>query len=75
MNLPSKEHVCRCGHRLTITRKADYCNKCGNKIFYDPAENRRHRLNGYYMSAIVLIVVTFLTYLYIELIASPLLKQ
>jgi hypothetical protein len=74
MNLAPKEVRCSCGHSFETNCKADYCSKCGRKIFYDDKQNRQHRLNSYYFGAIVLIVATFLVYIYIELIASPLLQ-
>jgi len=74
MEYQPKEIHCRCGHAIEVSRKSDYCSKCGNKIYYDDKQNRKHRLNSYYMSALVLAVVTFVVYIYIELIATPLLQ-
>jgi hypothetical protein len=74
MDYPPKEVTCKCGNTFEISRKADYCSQCGWKVFHDDTENRRHRFNSYYMTAVVLVVITFIIYIYIELIASPLLS-
>ena len=74
MEYPPKEVRCRCGHTLEMSRKEDYCSKCGYKNFYDDKQNKRHRFNSYYMGALVLVVITFVVYIYIELIATPLLQ-
>lgn len=74
MNYPPKEVRCKCGHTFETSRKSDYCSKCGSKIYYDDTQNRRHQLNNYYMGALVLVVITFVVYIYIELIATPLLQ-
>ncbi len=74
MEYSPKEIRCRCGHRFEISCKADYCSGCGRKAYYDDKLNRRHQLNSYYMSALILVVITFVVYIYIELIATPLLQ-
>ncbi len=48
-----------------------YCSKCGKAVFLDPKLQRNHKINTYYMYAIILSVIAFIAYIYIEMIAVP----
>ena len=74
MNLPSKDVTCKCGHSFAIEKKSNWCEKCGNRIFYSPKDERAEKIHTYYVYTIVVAVMAFLTYLFIELIATPLLS-
>jgi hypothetical protein len=43
-------------------------------VFYDPKDQRASRLNTYYFYTMVILVVGFLTYLFVELILVPFLQ-
>ncbi len=72
--LPPKEVRCACGNVLTLEEKSDWCTKCAHKVFYDVKDQRRYRLHNIYTIGMILSVITFLTYVFIELIAVPLLS-
>jgi len=73
MSRPPKEVFCDCGHSFTIDKKRNWCFKCGEPVFYNPADKKKHKRFTYYIYIITVLVILFLTYLFIELIASPLL--
>ena len=69
--LPPKEVQCDCGHKFTIERRRYWCEKCANPVFYYPEDKRKDKWNTYYMWGVILGVITFLTYLFIEIIVTP----
>ncbi|BBO80095.1 hypothetical protein [Desulfosarcina ovata] len=74
MALAPKTVTCRCGHTFTATRHRNWCEKCCEAVYYHEKDRNRHRVNSIYVVGIILAVVTFLTYVFMELIASPLLS-
>jgi len=66
--------TCPCGHKFSSEKEKDYCSKCGGPVFLDPKKQRWHKMNTYYVYAITLCVVTFLTYIFIEMIAKPIMS-
>ena len=68
------EHIitCRCGHQIQTPNKTVWCEKCGKKAFLDPKGVFYDKLNHYYVYGAIVSVMTFLTYLFIEMIANPL---
>ncbi|MDM8525001.1 hypothetical protein QUF80_16645 [Desulfococcaceae bacterium HSG8] len=66
-----KEIRCECGNTLTIERDSDWCLKCGSQIFYDQKARRAHKINNYYMYTVIILVMFFLAYVFVELIAIP----
>jgi predicted nucleic acid-binding Zn ribbon protein len=74
MQMPPKTVTCRCGHTFTTTRDRSWCEKCCEAVYYHAKDKNRHRMNSIYVVGIILAVVTFLTYVFMELIASPLLS-
>ena len=73
MRLEEKEITCQCGHTLMIDRSSDWCTKCAKRVFYDPKDERFNKINTYYMYTVVFGVIFFLTYVFVELIATPVL--
>lgn len=69
--LTPKEIQCDCGHTFTIDRRRYWCKKCGNPVYYDPNEKQHHKKNTIYVYFVFLAVITFLTYIFIELIVTP----
>ena len=74
MTLKSKTVTCRCGHTFTTDRDRSWCEKCCEAVYYHEKDQNKHRLNSMYVVGIILAVVTLLTYVFMELIASPLLS-
>lgn len=74
MTLTPKQVTCRCGHSFTTSRDRSWCEKCCDAVYYHEKDKNKHRLHGIYVVGIILAVVTFLTYVFIELIATPFLS-
>ena len=74
MSLSPKQVTCRCGHSFTTTRDRTWCEKCCDAVYYHEKDKNKFRFNNMYVVGIILAVVTFLTYVFMELIASPLLS-
>lgn len=73
MALEAKQVSCQCGHSFSTEKEKTYCEKCARPVFYHKKDQRRNTLNHYYAVAMAALVITFLTYLFIEMIATPLL--
>lgn len=69
--LTPKEVQCDCGHTFTIDRRRYWCEKCANPVYYDLKEKKHHKNNTIYVYAVFLGVITFLTYIFVELIVTP----
>ena len=74
MQMPPKTVTCRCGHTFTATRDRNWCEKCCEAVYYHEKDKNKYRMNSIYVVGIILAVITFLTYVFMELIASPLLS-
>jgi hypothetical protein len=72
MPLPSKEVQCSCGHVTNLQLRKLRCIKCGDFIFYDEQEKRRHRNAQIYAVAMLAGAIGILTYLFVEMIVTPL---
>ena len=59
---------------MEINIKKYYCEKCGNPVFYDKKDAKRHKMNSIYAVSMLLAAFTFLTYLFLEMIATPILS-
>ena len=73
--LTPKKVVCQCGNSFEATKKKTWCQKCCRPVFYHEKDQRNHKLNNYYMITMVVMVVMFISYLFVELIARPLLSS
>jgi len=74
MSLEPKQITCRCGHSFTIDRHRSWCEKCCDAVYYHEKDRNKYRNNNIYVIGLILAAVTFLTYVFIELIASPFLS-
>ena len=74
MSLAPKKVTCRCGHSFIADRERSWCEKCCDAVYYHEKDKNRYRNNSMYIVGIIIAVVTFLTYVFMELIASPLLS-
>ena len=72
--LSPKRVTCRCGHTFTVDRHRNWCEKCCEAVYYNAKDSKLHRINNIYVIGIILAVITFLTYVFIELIATPILS-
>lgn len=68
----TKQVTCACGNRMELDRHRTWCEKCGQAVYYDARDQRKHKFNNYYIIAIFVTVMGFLTYIFIEMIAKPL---
>jgi len=75
MHHPPKEVVCKCGHVSTLETNKLMCIKCGKYIFYDSQEKRRHHAKTIYAIVMLALGLGFITYLFIEMIVTPLLSN
>ena len=73
-NLVPKMVECKCGHAFETSREKSWCEKCCRPVFYYLKDQRRHQLSSYYMITLMVTVLMFVTYLFVELIAKPLLS-
>jgi hypothetical protein len=71
MALPSKTIRCACGETLSMTTRKLMCTACGKYVFYDDNERRRHRRGLMYIVAMLALGMGFLTYLFIEMVVTP----
>jgi uncharacterized paraquat-inducible protein A len=72
MPLPAKEIQCQCGHVMTMQYKKLRCVKCGQYLFYDEKEKRRHRSAQIYTVAMLALAIGIIAYLFVEMIVEPL---
>ena len=64
--------TCGCGNVIESKKSHAWCLECGKKVFADPKAAFKDRLNHYYIYGAIVSVMTFLTYIFIEMIANPL---
>jgi hypothetical protein len=72
--MTSHELTCECGHSFASEKQKDYCNKCGRKAFLDPAERRKDKINNFYIGTLIVAVLAFIAFIFVEVIAIPILK-
>jgi uncharacterized paraquat-inducible protein A len=74
MTLEAKQVNCQCGHSFITEKEKSWCERCARPVYYHKKDQRRHKLNQIYVVAMAALAITFLTYLFIEMIAEPLLR-
>jgi predicted RNA-binding Zn-ribbon protein involved in translation (DUF1610 family) len=74
MQKEKKTLTCQCGATYETDRPMYWCTACGRQIFRSERIRRQQRFNTYYVWGALLAVITFLVYIFIEMIATPLLK-
>ena len=75
MRLPHKEVVCPCGHVSALETEKLLCIKCGKYVFYNLQEKRKHRTKTIYAVVMLALGLGFVTYLFLEMIVTPLLRN
>ena len=73
MPLKPKQVACQCGHTFISDRDRSWCEKCANAVYYHKKDRNKFKLNNMYITGVIVAVITFLTYIFMELIAHPLL--
>ena len=74
MPKPPKDITCKCGHTTTLETSKLLCIKCGKYVFYNDQEKRRYRMATFYTLALFLLAFGFLTFLFVEMIVTPLMS-
>jgi hypothetical protein len=75
MSLTPKAVTCDCGHTFTSNRDRSWCERCANAVYYNEKDKNKYKLSNMYITGVIVAVITFLTYVFMELIASPLLSM
>ena len=73
MPLKPKQVTCQCGHSFVSDRDRSWCERCANAVYYHKKDRNKFKLNNMYITGVIVAVITFLTYIFMELIAHPLL--
>jgi hypothetical protein len=74
MSLKPKQVTCQCGHTFTSSRDRSWCERCANAVYYHAKDKNKAKLNNMYVTGVIVAVISFLTYVFMELIATPLLS-
>jgi uncharacterized paraquat-inducible protein A len=74
MSLKPKQVTCQCGHTFTSNRDRSWCERCANAVYYHEKDKNKAKLNNMYVTGVIVAVISFLTYVFMELIATPLLS-
>ncbi len=75
MEVQSHEVSCTCGHTYESKHKVNWCPKCGQKIFETDRERKAHKINGYYLFAVIGLSMSALAYFFIQLVIIPALSM
>ncbi len=73
--LVPKMVTCQCGHTFESSRAKSWCEKCCRPVFYHDRDQRRHKIGNMYMIGVMAMVLMFIAYLFVEMIAAPLLSM
>lgn len=73
-NLTPKNVACQCGHIFESAKAKAWCEKCCRPVFYREKDQRRHKISNVYLLTMMAAALMFVTYLFVEMIASPLLS-
>ncbi|MBC2713361.1 MAG: hypothetical protein HGJ94_20900 [Desulfosarcina sp.] len=74
MTLKPKQVTCQCGHTFTSSRDRSWCERCASAVYYRDKDKSKFKHYNMYVVGVFLAVITFLTYVFLELIATPLLS-
>ena len=73
--LPPKEIVCDCGNVIMSQQRSNWCQKCGRQVFYNPKDKLKSRISRIYITVLMVVIISFLAYFFIELILTPVLNN
>ena len=74
-NLELKIVQCKCGHAFESSKHKSWCEKCCRPVFYHAKDQRRHQLSNFYLITMMVTAIVFVGYLFLEMIAKPLLSM
>jgi len=73
-DLVPKMVECQCGHIFEASRPKSWCQKCCRPVYYHESDQRRHKIGHLYMIGVMAMVMMFVAYLFVEMIAGPLMS-
>jgi hypothetical protein len=73
MGKNEKTMVCDCGQAIVSAKPKEWCPKCGRAVFADRGRQRRNKISQFFIWAAFFLSLTFIVYLFVEMIAKPLL--
>jgi len=73
--LAPKMVECQCGNTFEATQHKTWCQKCCRPVFYHEKDQRRYKMNNIYMVGVMAMVMMFIAYIFIEMIAAPLMSM
>jgi predicted nucleic acid-binding Zn ribbon protein len=65
---------CKCGHEFESVQAKTWCQKCCRPVFYLEKDQRRQKYTNYYFATIIAMVLMFMAYFFVEMIAGPLMS-
>jgi hypothetical protein len=71
--LALKTVECQCGNTFETDKHKSWCQGCCRPVFYHEKDQRNHKFSNYYMYTMIAAAIMFVSYLFIEMIARPLL--
>ena len=74
MSLKPKQVSCQCGHTFISNRNRSWCERCANAVYYYEKDKNKSKINNWYITGVIVAVMSFLTYVFMELIATPLMS-
>ncbi len=75
MDYSPKEVQCKCGNLIVVDKHRVWCTKCGKPVYHDPKKQRLHKVNNTYMMGLIIAVICFVAFMYIEMIAIPIFRE
>jgi predicted nucleic acid-binding Zn ribbon protein len=72
--LAPKRVTCQCGNSFESSKSRSWCQQCCAPVYYYEKDQRRHKINNYYMITVIALVLMFITYIFVEMIAEPLMS-
>ena len=74
MRLEAKSVQCKCGHEFETCREKSWCEKCCRPVYYHQRDQTFNTVNTIYLMTMLGGALLFLTYLFVEIVARPLLS-
>ena len=74
MDHSPKEVQCQCGNLVVVDKKRIWCTKCGKPVYREEKQQRLHKINNTYMMGMIIVVICFVAFLFIEMIVIPIFR-
>jgi hypothetical protein len=75
MILEPKMVECKCGNQFEANLHKSWCQKCCRPVFYHKKDQRNHLISHSYLIGAMMMVFMFVVYIFIEMIATPLISR